>query len=43
MRKNGIRKIIFTSSSTVYGEAKQIPTPENYTPLMEHLNLLAKP
>jgi len=30
MRKNNINRIIFTSSSTVYGEAKQIPTPEDY-------------
>lgn len=30
MRKVGVRKIIFTSTSTVYGEAKQIPTPEEY-------------
>ncbi len=30
MRKAGVRKIIFTSTSTVYGEAKQIPTPEDY-------------
>lgn len=34
MRKNKIKKIIFTSSSTVYGEAKQIPTPEDYSPLL---------
>jgi UDP-glucose 4-epimerase len=27
-------KIIFTSTSTVYGEAKQIPTPEDYGPMM---------
>ena len=25
--------LIFTSSSTVYGEANKMPTPENYTPL----------
>lgn len=30
MRKNGVRKLIFTSTSTVYGEAKLIPTPEDY-------------
>jgi len=29
----GIKKIIFASSSTVYGEAKIIPTPESYGPL----------
>ncbi|MEM0215296.1 MAG: NAD-dependent epimerase/dehydratase family protein [Archaeoglobaceae archaeon] len=30
MRKANVRKIIFTSTSTVYGEAKQIPTPEEH-------------
>ncbi len=30
MRKNGVRRIVFTSTSTVYGEAKVIPTPEEY-------------
>lgn len=30
MRRNSVRRIIFTSSSTVYGEAKVIPTPEDY-------------
>lgn len=28
-----VKMMIFTSSSTVYGDAKVIPTPENYTPL----------
>lgn len=30
MRKHGIRRIFFTSTSTVYGESKVIPTPEDY-------------
>jgi UDP-glucose 4-epimerase len=34
MRENDVKKIFFTSSSTVYGEANKIPTPENYSPLM---------
>ncbi len=34
-RINGIKKMIFASSGgVVYGEAKQIPTPETYQPLM---------
>ena len=28
------KTIIFTSTSTVYGETSQIPTPENYAPLL---------
>jgi len=32
MRKAGIERIIFTSTSTVYGEASIIPTPEDYPP-----------
>ena len=34
MRKNGVGDIVFTSTSTVYGEAKVIPTPEDYGPLI---------
>lgn len=34
MRQCNIKKIVFTSSSVVYGEAKVVPTPENYGPLM---------
>jgi UDP-glucose 4-epimerase len=29
MRANGIRRIAFSSTGSVYGEAEQIPTPEN--------------
>lgn len=31
MRKKDVKKIVFASTSTVYGMAKQIPTPENYS------------
>lgn len=34
VRIYGVRNIAFTSTSTVYGEASVIPTPENYGPLM---------
>ncbi len=34
MRINKIRNILFTSTSTVYGEATLIPTPEEYGPLV---------
>ncbi len=34
IRKNNIRKIAFTSTSTVYGEASVMPTPEDYGPLI---------
>lgn len=34
MRAAGVRKIAFTSTSTVYGEATVVPTPEDYGPLM---------
>ncbi|WP_209690325.1 NAD-dependent epimerase/dehydratase family protein [Methanomicrobium sp. W14] len=33
MRKHNVGEIVFTSTSTVYGEAKVIPTPENYSPM----------
>ncbi|PWR70055.1 NAD-dependent epimerase/dehydratase family protein [Methanospirillum stamsii] len=33
MRKYGVPEIVFTSTSTVYGEATAIPTPESYTPM----------
>lgn len=34
MRKNNIKKVVFTSTSTIYGEAHIMPTPENYGPLI---------
>jgi UDP-glucose 4-epimerase len=34
MRRNGVKKIAFTSTSTVYGEAAVVPTPEDYGPLL---------
>ncbi|HWR25343.1 MAG TPA: NAD-dependent epimerase/dehydratase family protein [Methanosarcina sp.] len=34
MRKIGVGKIAFTSTSTVYGEAHIMPTPEEYGPLI---------
>jgi UDP-glucose 4-epimerase len=33
IRKSNVTSIVFTSSSTVYGDATTIPTPENYGPL----------
>jgi UDP-glucose 4-epimerase len=30
MRVKGVRRILFTSTSTVYGEADKLPTPEDY-------------
>jgi UDP-glucose 4-epimerase len=33
-KSNVPKTVIFTSTSTVYGEASQIPTPENYGPLI---------
>ncbi len=34
MRRRDIKEIVFASSSTVYGEAQRIPTPEDYGPYM---------
>lgn len=34
MRKGSAKRIAFTSTSTVYGEASIMPTPENYGPLV---------
>lgn len=33
MRKHGVKEIVFTSTSTVYGETDIIPTPEDMGPL----------
>ncbi len=33
MRRNNVQKIIFSSSSVVYGKAERMPTPEDYGPL----------
>ncbi|NLI73674.1 MAG: NAD-dependent epimerase/dehydratase family protein [Euryarchaeota archaeon] len=33
-RENGVRDILFPSTSTVYGETEVIPTPEDYGPLL---------
>ncbi len=33
MRKNDVRRIVFPSTSTVYGDAKIVPTPEDFSPL----------
>jgi UDP-glucose 4-epimerase len=34
MRRAGVSEIAFTSTSTVYGEARVVPTPEGYGPLL---------
>ena len=34
MRRGDVKKIVFTSSSAVYGEPSLFPTPENYGPLI---------
>ena len=33
MRKAGVKRLVFTSTSTVYGRATVLPTPEEYGPL----------
>ena len=33
MREQQVKNLVFTSTSTVYGEAIVIPTPESYTPM----------
>lgn len=33
VRRSDVHTIVFASTSTVYGDAKTIPTPENYSPL----------
>ncbi|MDD1679842.1 MAG: NAD-dependent epimerase/dehydratase family protein [Methanomicrobiales archaeon] len=33
MRTKGVPELVFTSTSTVYGDATVLPTPENYAPL----------
>ena len=34
MRLEGVKQLVFSSSSVVYGEPTQIPTPEDYGPLL---------
>ena len=34
MRKNGVDRISFSSSSAVYGEVETMPTPESYGPIL---------
>jgi len=34
MRENGIKKIVFSSSSAIYGETPPLPLKENYGPLL---------
>jgi UDP-glucose 4-epimerase len=40
MRVHGVPELVFTSTSTVYGEAALIPTPEDYAP-MEPISVYA--
>ncbi len=37
MKINDIKRIVFASSATVYGEPEQIPTPENISPIQTSL------
>jgi UDP-glucose 4-epimerase len=34
MRKQDVKKIVFSSSSVIYGETPPVPLPENYGPLL---------
>ena len=34
MRREDVRNVVFTSSSAIYGEPSQFPTPENYGPML---------
>ena len=34
MRLHAVPELVFTSTSTVYGDAKVIPTPEDYAPML---------
>jgi UDP-glucose 4-epimerase len=34
MRRHGVKHLVFTSTSTVYGRASVLPTPEDYGPLL---------
>ena len=34
IRNSKVKKIMFASSSSIYGDAKILPTPENYSPLL---------
>ena len=47
MRKTGVKKMVFASTSAIYGEADVKPTPESYGPLFPisfyaRVSLLAK-
>jgi len=37
MAKHGVRDLVFASSSAVYGEARVVPTPEDYAPVQTSL------